>query len=453
MTTLHTAYCTRAGTVNASNRAEVRFEFREPGGITFGLDYGEMGNLGGFFVGSSVQYDTSAIPRNASVVRSRIVMTANANNSSVFDSSITRYEDGATPNSDSVTSAIHNHFKFRARARDTSSTQLALAGATTDFSLPVAPDVGTASAGQVLVLDSAGNGSLGTVSMWLVLFIPPAGTCRAKVYSTTGASSAYSRGELLATSNTRPLSDIDSGGATELDFTLPSPIAVTSGQILIVEVELDPVPSPLSVSVGGDTGFLFAQENALNFGPTMEAFSLAIYASGHEHIFGNGDLMGAEFFVFPTFTAGSQISIGDTLYSPDVTLTNFTQWVQDGLDGRGDSNRLAFRFQTRLFSGDTPTSGEKRQWRSALHATPQTVDGQSFFGTVLQIEYSVPGAVRAFPARARPAVAHGEVIARPAVSSPAVPRARAAVRTPEEARARPAINRGKARARPTVRRP
>lgn len=454
MPTLYTAYCTRAGTVNTNNRAEVRFELKKPDGTTFGLDHGEVGNLGNLFVGSAVRYDVSAIPRNASVVRARIVMTANTSDSSVFDSQIAQYFDGSTPNLDSVTSAIHQHFKYRARAKDTASTQLALAGATTDFDLEVVPGDGVSSPGQVLVLTSAGNGLLGSVSMWLRLISPPTGICRAKVYSTIGSNAQYSRGELLAVSNTRPLSDIAPTTATELEFTLTSPLAVTNGQILIVEVEFDPVPSsPLVVRVGGDTGFAGAQENALNFGPTMEAFATAIYGNGIEHFLGNEDFQSAENFAFPTFIAGSQITLGDTLYSPDVTLANFTSWVQDGLDGRGDGERLAFRFVARFFTGDPAALGEKRQWRSALHATPQIVDGQSFFGTVLQLEYSVPGAVKAFPARARPAVAHGEISARPAVSSPAVPRARAAVRTPEEARARPAINRGEARARPTVRRP
>ena len=460
MPTLYTAYCTRAGTVNTNNRAEVRFEFKEPNGITFGLDHGEVGKVALDSVGSAIQYDVSEIPKDASVTRARIVMTANTSDSSVFDSNISRYAFSGvvprvpTPLLDSVTSAPHNHFKFRARAKDTASTELALAGATTNFDLGVIPGDGVSSPGQVLVLTSAGNGLLGSVSMWLRVASPPAGTCRAKVYSTAGSAREYSRGELLAASNTRPLSDMVPVTATELEFTLTSPLAVTSGQILIVEVELDPVPSsPFVVRVGGDTAGAFADENALMFGPTLEAFSKAVYASGVEHIFGNLDVGESELFVFPTFTAGSQVTFGDALYSPDVTLSKLTRFVQEMLDERVDSNRIAFRFRPQIFSGDFPTNGEKRQWRSADHATPQIVDGQSFFGTVLQIEYSVPGAVKAFPARARPAVAHGEVIARPAVSSPAVPRARAAVRSAEEARARPAIQRGEVRARPAVRRP
>ena len=460
MATLYTAYCTRAGTVNTDNRAEVRFSTVKPSGTNPTSDFNEVGkNLTGDDLGSNIQYDVSQIPRNASVTRARIVMTANANDSSVFESRIARYLDGTTPNRDSVTSVIHRHFKYRARARDTSSTQLALAGGTSNFDLVVATRTGCESAGQVLVLTSAGDGLLGSVSMWIRMNSSRTGTCKANVYSTTGSSGLYSRGELLATSNTRPLSDItvssSESTSTELEFTLTSPLAVTSGQVLIVEVAFDPI-SP-GFFFGGDTGFFNPQENALNFGPTMEAFGENVYGNGLEQTVGNGDrydFSDGEKFVFPTFTSGSQLSIGDALYSPNVTLTNFTSWVQDGLDGRGDSNRLAFAIlPTLFFEPDPPTDNQNRRWRSARHATPQTVDGQSFFGTVLQLEYTLPGAVKAFPPRARPAVAHGEVIARPAVSSPAVPRARAAVRTPEEARARPAINRGEARARPTVRRP
>ncbi len=58
--------------------------------------------------------------------------------------------------------------------------------------------------------------------------------------------------------------------------------------------------------------------------------------------------------------------------------------------------------------------------------------------------------VRAFESRARPAVAHGEIGARPVVSNPAEPRARPTVRSGEPG-ARPAVQRGKVRARPTVR--
>lgn len=456
MATLHTAYCTRAGAPGSQvNRAEVHFVITKPGGSTFGGSIGQVGRAfaGSLFVGSNVQYDTSPIPLNASVVRAKIVMTAAISKSSVFDSVIGQFMDSSPSNQNSVTSAIHQHFKFRSRARDTASTQLALAGATTDFDLNVVTTAGCRSAGQVLVLTSAGNGELGSVSMWLRQTASNSGTCKANVYSTTGVSGSYSRDELIASSNTRPMSDINVSPttSTELAFTLTTPLPIVNGQVLIVEATLDPVPT--DIFVGGDSGFLSPQENALNFGTTMAGFGSNIYGSGFEQGFGNGDRGATEFFVFPTFTAGSQLSLGDALYSPDVTLTSFTSWVQEGLDAREASNRLAFSFNPAIFAGDIPDPGELREWRSADNTTPQTVDGQSFFGTVLQVEYTLPGAVKAFPARARPAVTHGEVSARPAVSSPAKPRARVAVRTAEEPRARPAIQRGEARARPTVRRP
>ena len=457
MATLRTAYCTRAPDPSGqANRAEVRFQIIEPAGTNFGSDFNHVGRSADIplpFIGSNIQYDTSPIPLNASAVRAKIVMTADSSESSVFDSVIGQFMDTSPANQNSVTSAIHQHFKYRARARDTASTQLALAGATTDFDLGVIRTEGCRSAGQVLVLTSAGNGLLGSVSMWLRQLSSNIGTCKANVYSTTGSSAEYSRGELIASSNTRPISDINVSPTTttELSFTLATPLPVTNGQILIVEVECEPLPT--GIFVGGDTGFFLAQENALNFGPSMAVFGRNIYASGVEQGFGNIDRGDAELLTIPTFTEGSQISIGDTLYSPDVTLTNFTSWVQEGLDARTISNRLAFSFNGAIFSGDIPAAGEERRWRSARHATPQIVDGQSFFGTVLQVEYTLPGAVKAFPPRARPTVTHGEISARPAVSSPAKPRARVAVRTAKEPRARPAIQRGTPRARPTVRRP
>jgi len=194
---------------------------------------------------------------------------------------------------------------------------------------------------------------------------------------------------LLATSSARNTADITTAGSgAEFVFTLPSPLAVTSGQILIVEVSFSPAPTGLDVIfVAGDTGFSSPPDNSLIFGPSMQAFEQAVYMNGTEQVFGNGDLTGGEAFVFPTFVDGVQYEIGDASYSPDVVLALFTGWVQAGLDGRGSSHRLGFGISPNSFGPDPPTSGEQRQWRSGDHPTPQLVDGNSFFGTVLVVQY------------------------------------------------------------------
>lgn len=459
------AYCVRSDPVNARAVSECIAPLTKLIGTTFGADHnvaGQNTDKTPVFEFWNIQYDISAIPFGvANVTRAKIVLTADATDSTVFGSSISRFKDGTAPNVNSVTESIHRQFKWLARARDTVSAELALTSSTEVFQLSLSESArGATAPGQVLILGSAGNGFLGSVSMWLAKVVGGSypGTCVAKVYEVSGSSGFYTKGSLLATSDSRNTVDIKdiSGSGFEFVFTFPSPeIAVTSGQIMLAEVSFDPEPTGLNgVLVIGDSDFNLQPDNALVFGPSMQAFDEAVYMNGTEQFTANGDRYATgESFIFPSFTSGVQYELGDADYSPDVELTNFTQWVQDGLDGRGASNHLSFSIIPDTFVGDPPASGEERRWRSADHATPQTVDGESFFGTVLVVEYTIRGPVRSFPPRARPAVAHGEVVARPAVSSPAVPRARAAVRTPEEARARPAINRGEARARPTVRRP
>lgn len=393
------AYCVRSDPINDTAVSEANFTITKPAGVSFGDVDGVVGMntdktpLG---LGWNVQYDISTIPLGVNVSRSKIVLTANAGDSSVFDSRIWRYKDASSPNLDSVTETIHKQFKFLARARDTASTQLALSTTGSTFQAPVNALSGSAAFGQVLILSTAGNGDLDSVSMWLAKDIGGSfpGTCVAKIYSPAGTSGLYTRGSLLATSSTRLANDIPNlPFPAEFVFTLPTPLPVTNGQILIVEVSFDPAPSGFfSFVAEGDTAFSNPADNALMFGPSMQAFGLPVYMNGSEQSLGNGDLdvpaIASELFTFPTFVAGNQYEIGDTDYSPDVTLANFTSWVQDGLDGRGSSNRLGFSIQPGFFFGpDPPTSGEERRWRSADHATPQTVDGESYFGTVLVVQY------------------------------------------------------------------
>jgi hypothetical protein len=341
-------------------------------------------------MGSNIQWDISSVPIGAQVVRAKIVLTADANNGGVFGSAIQRFRDGTTANVTSTTEAIHDQFKWLARARDTGSTQLAVSSTAGTFAYSVRSEArGSTAFGQVLILSTAGNGFLGSVSMWLAKNIlgTYTGTAVAKVYSTSGTSGRYTKGTLLATSDPRLANDIDSLTITEFVFTFPTPLAVTNGQIMIAEVSFDPDPLGLErFEASGDTGFAADPDNALVFGPSMQAFAEAVYMNGVEQAFGPDKTL-AEGFVFPTFVAGTQYEIGETSYSPDVVLSQFTGWVQDGLDSRGSTHRLSFGFIADLFGVDPPLAGEERRWRSADHATPQIVDGNSLFGPVLVIQY------------------------------------------------------------------
>ena len=494
------AYCVRSAPANDLAVSECHYVITKPGGVTYGEPFAVVGlnaDKTPLRLGSNIQFDISPVPLGAVVSRAKLVMTADASDADPFSARIWRYRDATSPNLDSVQTTIHQHFKWLARARDTASTELAVTAITGTFDhLLSAPIRGTTAAGQVLILSTGGNGDLGFVSMWLAKSFTGTylGTCEAKVYSVAGTSGSYTKGTLLATSSARDTSDIAFiPFLAEFVFTFPSPIAVTSGQILLVEVSFTPEPDLLDTYVvGGNTGFASPPDNALLFGPSMQAMDESVYANGWEQSNGNGDQYPfpetTELFAMPTFVADTQYEFGDAAYSPDVELTNFTQWVQDGLDGRGSSNRLSFSFQPGIpgLDADVPTSGEERRWRSGDHTTPQVVDGTSYFGMVLVVEYAGAG-VRPFPSRARPAVGHGEITARaavapllqpcarpavlhgeiaarPAASSPAVPRtrstvahreihARPAVNAPAEARGRPAVGHGEITARPAVRAP
>lgn len=394
------AYCVRSDPVNTIEVSECHYIGQKPAGVTFGDPYGVVGlntDKTPRGLGWNIQYDISPVPIGVDVIRSKIVMTADASNPGIFDSRIWQYDNTTSPNLNSVETAIHKEFKWLARARDTSSTELVLTSSASNFDhvLSVSAE-GSAAAGQVLILATAGNGSLGSVSMWLRRFSFGSypGTCVAKIYSVAGSSGLYTKGSLLGTSSARNTVDITTaGGGVEFVFTLPSPLPVTSGQILLVEVSFSPDPTGGDpIFVAGDTGFADPPDNSLVFGPSMQAFSLAVYMNGVEQFFGNGDHSAgvSEKFSFPAFIAGTQYEIGDSDYSPDVTLPSFTSWVQQGLDGRGSSNRLGFAIRPGIpgFDPDPPASGEERRWRSAEHATPQTVDGNPYFGTVLVVEYT-----------------------------------------------------------------
>lgn len=457
-----TAYCVRSDPINSLQVSETFYNISKPVGGSYNETFDIVGTNTDKTParrGTNIQYNISPVPIDAVVTRAKIVLTADSTESSVFDSRIWRYKDGTTPNVDSTTETIHQQLKWLCRARDTASTQLAFAGASVTFDTAPETRFGNAAKGQVLVLAAGGNGSLGSVSMWMRRLSSPTGTCVAKVYSTSGTSSSYIRDTLLATSTPRNVSELTTAfTVAEFVFTLPTPLAVNAGDILIVDVSFSDTQSGSNlVFFGGDTGFDQAQENALDFGPSMQAFGPPVYTSGQELELGNGDRdafgTASERFTFPSFVDGTQYSIGDTLYSPDVSLSNFTSWVQAGLDARGDNNVLSFSIiagSATYSDPDPPASGEERRWRSAEHATPQIINGISFFGTVLVVEYEDPGGtVRAFPARARPAVAHGEVVARPAVSSPAVSRARLVVSS-FPSRARVTVLHGEVVARPAV---
>ncbi len=396
------AYCVRADPVNLLEVSESIFNVDKPGNVSFGEVFGHSGadtDKTPRILGWNIQYDISPVPLGAIVSRSKIVLTADSSESSVFDSRIWRYRDAAAPNVDSVTETIHREFKWLARARDTASTELALTSSMGTFDIDLSVSArGAAAAGQVLILSTAGNGSLGSVSMWLGKSIVGSypGTCVAKVYEAAGTSGFYTKGSLLATSDERDTVDIPNLLVSDFFvFTFSTPLSVTNGQILLVEVSFDPEPTGSDpIFVIGDTGFGNPSDNSLLFGPSMQAFDLSVYMNGSEQSFGNGDrdfpAVSSELFTFPTFVAGDQYEIGDADYSPDVELTKFTSWVQDGLDGRGSSDRLSFSIIAEAFGAGTPTAGEERRWRSADHATPQLVDGNSLFGTVLVVEYTVP---------------------------------------------------------------
>ena len=395
------AYCVRSAPVNSDQVSESTFTVIKPGNVDFNEAFGLVGANTDKVpqgLGWNIQYDISQVPLGATVIRSKIVLTADSSESSVFDSRIWRFKDRSSANRDSVTETIHREFKWLARARDTTSAELALTSSsgTFDFALSESKQ-GTTAPGQVLILSTAGNGFLGSVSMWLAKGFGGSfpGTCVAKVYSASGAAGFYQKGSLLATSSTRLADDLPSVfSPAEFVFTLPTPLAVTNGQVMIVEVSFDPVPTGADrITVVGDTGFSNDADNALLFGPSMQAFDPAVYMNGTEQLIANGDhdvpAVASELFTFPTFASGTQYEIGDASYSPDVVLSEFTGWVQEGLNGRGSSNRLSFSMQPGFsFGPDPPASGEERRWRSGDHATPQTVDGQSFFGTVLVVEYA-----------------------------------------------------------------
>ena len=371
-----TAYCVRSSAINSVQTSEVRFTAAQTTNSTvYGSTYDWVGKDSAKIaldIGSNIQFDVSAVPLGAVVVAAGIYLTADANSADVFDSRIWRYKDGTTPNVDSTTETIHQQAQYNCRARDTASTQFGITTATVPFEHNVHEGFyGSDSVGQVLVLDTGGNGQLETVSMFMRrLAVPaPTGTCVAKVYEATGASGSYKKGTLLATSNDRDVLDLPSVfpfTVVEFEFVLPAPIAAAPGDVRIVEVSFSDTTAG-EVFFGMDTILNGGAENGLSFGPSIQAFGSPSYIHGVEQKIGNGDRDAAgsasEGFVFPEFVAGDQYSLGDTLLSPDVTLTNFTSWVQDGLDARAGNDVLSFSFLPGVVvqDPDPPTSGQDRQ--------------------------------------------------------------------------------------------
>ena len=397
------AYCVVATSVNALPSVEATgYTFEKPGGVgTFAELYGVAGVNADKVpkaMGSSIQFDTTPIPLGASVIRSKVVMTADSSETSAFDSVVREFIPGqivpSPPTRNVVIEAIHTESKFLCRARSNIAVELAMAGATVDFDLDVRLDFGNSSHGQVLIITAPGTHILNRVSMWLRRSAGPVGTVFARVYSVQGSSGKYTRDELLATSIARFASGIDSGGvATELEFTLISPLIVSDGDIFIVEVAFSAPPDGVwQCFFGGDSNFSNPPDNSLSFGFRMQGFSPHIYVSGTEHSLANGSRFVSETFTFPSFIAGVQYEFGSGGYSPslDVTWSTLDFMVQRALDARDSSNRFPLSIQGVFGGPDPPTAGEERRWRSSRHATPQIVDGFSLFGPVLVVEYTVP---------------------------------------------------------------
>ncbi len=154
------------------------------------------------------------------------------------------------------------------------------------------------------------------------------------------------------------------------------------------------------------------------------------------------------FFYLASASAGDIRGVGDAGYSPNFDLTfdpneprPLAATLERDRARYGSHPLVAFVFDPDRL----PASADEFCEFAAA-------EGLGEDGILLKIEYDTDPhrGVRAFESRARPAVAHGEVRARPAVTLPAEPRARSSVRAGEHG-ARPTVRRGKVRARPTVR--
>ena len=156
-----------------------------------------------------------------------------------------------------------------------------------------------------------------------------------------------------------------------------------------------------------------------------------------------GDAFMGRWFYTAALNTGDVRGVGDAGYSPNFDLDGdrpLAAALERDRARYGSHPLVAFVFDpTELPASANEFCGLKSE------------DGPTD-GIQLKIEYDTDPhcGVRALESRARPAVAHGEVRARPAVTLPAEPRARSSVRAGEHG-ARPTVRRGKVRARPSVR--
>ncbi len=445
-----TAYLTRATSIHANERNEVKWSNIKPAGMTYTSTSSWVGvgsdTIAENHLGSAIIFDASQIPRDAQVVRSAVYVEPSATDTTAFNIEVWYFAAGSTGVVDSYDEIIITEQKLMARFRDGADTEIAREGAVVTGNTFYAYNLGVRGLGQVVLLDSTGDGTLAKASMWLTKIGTLLGTVELRLWSVAGSSGAYRKGELLTISDTRPADDVN---GTELEFTFSNPRTIAAGERYIIEVVFsdNPADNGAFAYAAEDTGFSSPSENALASGVRMDGFGNAAYPHGRECQAGKGFLLGGAEYAAPWYVAGVQTSFGAASYSPNVTFAALDGYVQAMLDARDGSGRIGLVFET----GSGASANEEKEWHSSYSATPTVVDGTSYFGPVLKVEYTVPGKTRAFPSRARPAVAHGVPSSRPAVSSPAEPRARSAVRAAEEPRGRSAINRGEARARPAVR--
>lgn len=395
-------------------------------------------------------FETTEIPIGATVNKAKLVMTATRDDSTTFTADVGYLGAGAFPNLHEHSEAFNFENQVRLEFKDTAGTSLGVIGSSSDWSYVIPKNDQARAAGQVLTLTATGNGQLG--SMTFILSRQGAGTnatVRAELWTLAGPSGKHTRGYQLATSDKVALSSI-STGTGPIEFTFPAPVTVASGQRYIGVVTTDNfIPFDELVNVVIDVGASRPADNSIVIDSPLKGFAVAAYVTGTE-VWEQKDFdVTLETFTPISFDDGVQYEFGDAAYSPDQTWTTFTGGVQSALDlrTRSDEN-ITFFLKTNTVA-DWVLS---RNWRAFAHGSPQTVDGNSYHGVVIVVDYTAPtGQVRSFLARARPAVSAGVATARPAVSPSAEPRARFTVIRAELPRARASVRSGMIRARPAVR--
>lgn len=369
---------------NSFNGNDVSWEDVEPGGVFFETvqSLGDNGGKSPIFARSGMVWDTQVVPPNSVVNKAKLTVKADAAYSTTMTSDLRGIvsTEPAVTDPDTV-----NHDRFRTEIY--LSAGLTVLGGTTatarTSNMILRLDRGHSAHAQSFIVTTAGTAdrasfygrrTAGTVAGNLIVTLRDA----------DGSAGSYTPGAIRAQGQVGGASLSTTLGLVTILFNVS--FSVSLNDVYFLDWGWIPTSSTSDegIEMMGEP-FASTTYNPHSAG-TPRGFTEWCYFSGTEmedEI--SMTATTASVPSMPTFVANQTYTFGDSAYSPDVTVADFTALVQELIDARGSNNLIGM-----LWRNPSP-AGVERAWYSS-RSTTETLPG--LFGAVLTIDYTAGGTRR-----------------------------------------------------------